>query len=79
MVFEVTGSACEGYKMRQRMVVNIGDEEGNVGLLDFRITTFEFGRRRRLQLRFPHHHEPGGRGGGRGRGAAARHEHRGER
>jgi hypothetical protein len=43
MVFEVTGSACEGYKMRQRMVVNIGDEEGNVGLLDFQVSTFESG------------------------------------
>jgi hypothetical protein len=43
MVFEVTGSACEGYKMRQRMVVNIGDEEGNTGLLDFRVSTFESG------------------------------------
>ena len=41
MVFEVTGNSCDGYKMRQRMVVNIGDEEGNIGLLDFRITTFE--------------------------------------
>ena len=43
MVFEITGSACEGYTMRQRMVVNIGDEDGNLGLLDFRITTFESG------------------------------------
>jgi hypothetical protein len=43
MVFDVTGSACDGYKMRQRMVVNIGDEEGNVGLLDFRVSTFESG------------------------------------
>ena len=43
MVFEVTGSACDGYKMRQRMVVNIGDEEGNMGLLDFRVSTFESG------------------------------------
>jgi hypothetical protein len=43
MVFEVTGSACEGYRMRQRMMVNIGDEDGNIGLLDFRITTFESG------------------------------------
>lgn len=41
MVFEITGSSCRGYNMRQRMVVNIGDEEGNVGQLDFRITTFE--------------------------------------
>jgi hypothetical protein len=43
MVFEVTGSACDGYRMRQRMVVNIGDEEGNLGLLDFQISTFESG------------------------------------
>jgi hypothetical protein len=43
MVFEITGSACEGYNMRQRMVVNIGDEEGNLGRLDFRISTFEPG------------------------------------
>ena len=43
MVFEVTGNVCDGYKMRQRMVVNIGDEDGNLGLLDFRITTFESG------------------------------------
>ncbi len=43
MVFEITGSACQGYKMRQRMVVNIGDEEGNQGRLDFRIATFESG------------------------------------
>ncbi len=43
MVFEVTGSACDGYRMRQRMMVNIGDEDGNIGLLDFRITTFESG------------------------------------
>lgn len=41
MVFEITGSSCEGYRMRQRMVVNIGDAEGNLGRLDFRITTFE--------------------------------------
>ena len=41
MVFELTGGACQGYNMRQRMVVNIGDEEGNLGLLDFRIVTFE--------------------------------------
>lgn len=43
MVFEITGSACAGYSMKQRMVVNIGDEEGNLGLLDFRIRTFETG------------------------------------
>ena len=45
MVFEVTGSSCEGYRMRQRMIVNIGDEDGNIGLLDFRIIDFRVGRR----------------------------------
>lgn len=43
MVFEITGSACAGYSMRQRMVVNIADSEGNPGVLDFRIATFESG------------------------------------
>lgn len=43
MVFEVTGSVCQGYSMRQRMVVNIGDEDGNFGKLDFQISTFESG------------------------------------
>jgi hypothetical protein len=43
MVFEVTGNACEGYTMRQRMIVNIGDEDGNLGKLDFQISTFESG------------------------------------
>ncbi|MGH6922541.1 MAG: EipB family protein [Propylenella sp.] len=43
MVFEVTGNACQGYSMRQRMVVNIGDEDGNLGKLDFQISTFESG------------------------------------
>jgi hypothetical protein len=43
MVFEVTGSACQGFTMRQRMVVNIGDEDGNFGKLDFRISTYESG------------------------------------
>jgi hypothetical protein len=43
MVFEITGGACEGYRMRQRMVVNIGDEDGNLGQLDFSISTFESG------------------------------------
>jgi hypothetical protein len=43
MVFEVTGSACQGYSMRQRMVVNIGDEDGNFGKLDFQISTYESG------------------------------------
>jgi hypothetical protein len=43
MVFEVTGSTCQGFTMRQRMVVNIGDEDGNFGKLDFQISTYESG------------------------------------
>lgn len=43
MVFEVAGSACEGYTMSQRMVVRLGDTEGDDRLLDFRVSTFESG------------------------------------
>jgi hypothetical protein len=43
MVFEITGNACHGFRMRQRMVVNIADGDGNPGVLDFRISTFESG------------------------------------
>jgi hypothetical protein len=43
MVFEITGNACLGYSTRQRMVVNIGSDDGDLGLLDFRIRTFESG------------------------------------
>lgn len=43
MVFEVDGSACEGYTMTQRMVVRLGNAEGADRLLDFRVSTFESG------------------------------------
>ena len=43
MVFELTGSACAGYTMRQRMVVSIVDSDGSPGILDFRVSTFETG------------------------------------
>ena len=43
MVFEVAGSACDGYTMSQRMVVRLGDTEGDDRLLDFRVSTFESG------------------------------------
>lgn len=43
MVFEVAGSACEGYTMSQRMVVSLADAEGADRLLDFRVSTFESG------------------------------------
>jgi hypothetical protein len=43
LVFEVEGSACEGYRMTQRMVVQLADAEGEERLLDFRVTSFESG------------------------------------
>ena len=43
MVFEITGSACIGYTMRQRMVVDIAGDDGDLSKLDFRISTFESG------------------------------------
>lgn len=43
MVFEVAGSACEGFTMSQRLVVRLGDGEGGERLLDFRVSTFEAG------------------------------------
>jgi len=43
MVFEVSGNACEGFTMSQRLVVNlVGGEDGD-RLLDFRVSTFEDG------------------------------------
>ncbi len=43
MVFEINGSACEGFTMSQRLVVRLGDSEGSEKLLDFRVSTFETG------------------------------------
>lgn len=43
MVFEIAGSACEGYTTSQRLVVRLGDTEGAEKLLDFRVSTFEGG------------------------------------
>lgn len=42
MVFEITGNACEGYTMSQRLVVRLGGESGD-RVLDFRVSTFEAG------------------------------------
>lgn len=43
MVFEVTGSNCDGYTMSQRLVVRLGGSEGSDRLLDFRVSTYESG------------------------------------
>ncbi|MDQ0327261.1 hypothetical protein J2R99_003130 [Rhodopseudomonas julia] len=44
MVFEVSGNACEGYTMTQRLVVNLIGGEAGDRLLDFRVSTFEDGQ-----------------------------------
>ena len=43
MVFEISGSACEGYTMTQRLVVRLGGGESGDRTLDFRVSTFEAG------------------------------------
>lgn len=41
MVFELTGSACEGYSVKYRFVTKLGDNDGSQVVTDFRVTTFE--------------------------------------
>lgn len=41
MVFELTGSACEGYSVSYRFVTKLGDNDGSTVVTDFRVTTFE--------------------------------------
>lgn len=41
MVFELTGSSCEGYSVNYRFVTKLGDNDGAVVVTDFRVTTFE--------------------------------------
>jgi hypothetical protein len=43
MVFEVSGSVCDGYTMSQRLVVRLASAEGDDRILDFRVSTFEAG------------------------------------
>ena len=43
MVFEITGNACEGFTMSQRLVVRLGGGESGDRTLDFRVSTFEAG------------------------------------
>ncbi len=43
MVFEVTGNACDGYIMSQRLVVRLSADQGEDRILDFRVSTFEAG------------------------------------
>ena len=43
MVFEITGSACEGYTQNMRFVTKMGSAEGQPSVTDLRSKTFEDG------------------------------------
>lgn len=43
MVFEITGSACEGYSQNMRFVTKMASAEGQPSVTDLRSTTFEDG------------------------------------
>lgn len=50
MVFEFTGSACEGYTLNMRMVTQIFDKKGQPTLSDLRSSSWEQGDGRRFQF-----------------------------
>ena len=50
MVFEVTGSPCEGYTQNMRMVTRITDERGKQTLSDIRSSTWEKGNGGRFRF-----------------------------
>ncbi|MCR9235091.1 MAG: cell envelope integrity EipB family protein [Alphaproteobacteria bacterium] len=41
MVFELTGSECDGYAVQYRFVTRLGEKDGTSAVTDFRVTTFE--------------------------------------
>lgn len=41
MVFELTGSECDGYAVQYRFVTRLGEKNGTSAVTDFRVTTFE--------------------------------------
>lgn len=41
MVFELTGSECDGYAVNYRFVTRLGDKDGTAAVTDFRVATFE--------------------------------------
>lgn len=43
MVFEITGNACDGYTVSQRMVLKLGNVETGDRVFDFRTSSFESG------------------------------------
>lgn len=41
MVYELTGSECDGYAVQYRFVTRLGEKDGTSAVTDFRVTTFE--------------------------------------
>lgn len=50
MVFEITGSPCDGYTQNMRMITSTTDERGVKSLSDIRSSTWEQGRGKRLRF-----------------------------
>lgn len=50
MVFEITGSPCEGYTQNMRMITRTTDERGKSSLSDIRSSTWEQGNGHRLRF-----------------------------
>ena len=50
MVFEFTGSECDGYSLNMRMVTQMTDSQGLTNLTDLRSSTWEQGQRQEVPL-----------------------------
>ena len=50
MVFEFTGSPCDGYSLNMRMVTQMTDAQGQTNLTDLRSSTWEQGDRKKFRF-----------------------------
>ena len=50
MVFEFTGSACDGYSLNMRMVTQMTDSQGQTNLSDLRSSTWEQGNGKKFRF-----------------------------
>ncbi len=50
MVFEFTGSACDGYSLNMRMVTQMTDSQGRTNLTDLRSSTWEQGNGKKFRF-----------------------------
>ncbi len=50
MVFDFSGSPCEGYTLNMRMATNVTDKQGDAMLSDLRSSTWEQGQGRRFRF-----------------------------